>query len=499
MEIFIRCPLLEVFFGVDAISKVYGQREIARIVFGNSPTRATYEQESRRVAEELRGEFGNSFAVQVVEGKTGLHTGVCAGDGVLAYLRKYVEKRASNTHPPQLIVYPPTDDSQLGKVVSELSEKLRIAEEDKTGLQARNTALAAQYEGVRTRGISLRETSQALQLRVNSLETYVKEFEGRPQRYAGFSLSASSGILAEVLAQNTQQYLEKQEAAVVAVLCDIALALEQRVVVGNDTLDIVEARKLIQNRDEYLKTAGTGSLNLLLEKNKADIQRGWNVAARKVEAYKAKNAEPLKLVVWLAKSNDDAVVALPCVPNSQAPVPKAFYGMLEELAAAHTAQLPGEKGEIGDKYKVHIVTLKLTGVSDYERFKQDVIQRIQPLAEKINAGISYLSTDYFPDISGYEISSKVPTQAAQTGAGDKKEGNSPNQHFMKAVKNRIAELGYEGLSDFCKNNHTCGDLKVTPQFFYNHSHEWTPTTTTMKKLANVLQLTVEDVRAMFPS
>ena len=486
-----------VFQGVDVIPKGYVQREIARITLGNNPIRGDYEQESRRINEELSKSYKGSFTAQVVEGETGLHIGIHAADRVIELLKFYVSKRLSNHHPPELKVYPPADESQLGRAVNELSDQVSALQSANANLKERNMRLADQYEEARKRVISSGEEGKTLQQKVGDLEAYARELEKRPQKYSGFSFSSSSGTLAEALARNTQGYLENQEETIIAMLCETALALEQRVVIGNDSLDVMGARKVIAGRDQYLNQGGRESFDLLPERNRRSIQREWDTAAKKIGTYGAKNAESLELVVWLARSGKDAIVALPCVSQSKAPVPTAFYSMLEEITSAHTAKFPEAKGEIGSNYQVHVLTLKLTGVSDYEQFKQEVISRIGPLAGKINARVSYLGSEYFPDISVYGVTSKDAAQTAQNPAREKTVRHHSKNPFMSKVRSRVGELGYTSLSSFCRSSEKCKALRVVSQFFNNHAHDNPPTTATIEKMATVLDMPVGDVKKMF--
>ena len=320
--------------------------------------------------------------------------------------------------------------------------------------------------------------------------------EDLEKRVDELSRSANSGLSSviannptiestkEVLDRNTYVYREAQTKIIDGLFKNIAGEIEHRRFYGSEE-SVKNAKNVIEDRDNYLKSSGVNSLSHLPQAAKEITQKIWNEAEEIVKKYdkEIENIHLLKLPIYVAENGTNMRFSVPLLQSGRGEVTLVLEDTLNSFRKRVSEDNLRNSTEQTD-YMFSMGLQIQTGRSDI--IKDSLNRRLDEALSGAKIAPVFVYTEFVPGMS--ENKTRIEEVQRQI------DENSTFEIAGNKVAQRIRDLGFENVDDFATKN---GLSKWTLNRLIDGKFTRGPNARTIGPFSKALDWTEEEYRKLF--
>ncbi len=321
-------------------------------------------------------------------------------------------------------------------------------------------------------------------------------YEGLEKKVIEMELSARSGLISviegdptiesakEVLDKNTELYHKAQTETISCLFRNIADEIEKRKFYGNEE-SIKNAKTIIGDRDNYLKSSGADSLSHLPQVAKEMTEKIWRDAEEIVKDYNKEIdcIQSLKLPVYVAENGMNIYFSVPLLQSGRGEVTRAVGEALDSFRKIVSRDNMRSSTEQTD-YMFSIGLQIQNGRIDI--IKDSLNMRLNDALSGAKINPIFVYTGFVPGMPENKI--RIDEVQKQTIV------NSGFEVAGKKVLQRIKELGFENIGDFAAEK---GLSKWNLTRLIEGKFTRGPNARTIGPFSKALNWTEEEYRSLF--
>ncbi len=316
------------------------------------------------------------------------------------------------------------------------------------------------------------------------------------ERVNSLTISAHSGLSSvivnnptvestkEVLDKNTTVYREAQTKVITGLFRSVADEIDNRRLYGSEEI-IKNAKTIIEDRDNYLKSSGVDSLNHLPQAAKEIAEKIWSAAEEIVKKHdeEIEKIHPLKLPIYIAEQGTNMRFSVPLLQSGRGEVTRALGDALNLFRKKISENNMRNSIEQTD-YMFNIGLQAQNGKNDTVR--DSLYQGLNEIIGSAKITPVFVYTEFVPGMS--ESKTIIEEVQKQT------EENSIFEIAGNKIAQRIWDLGFENIDDFATKN---GLGKWTLTRLIEGKFTRGPNARTIGPFSKALNWTEEEYRNLF--